>query len=134
MAVVIASGEALTGRVVAADRERRIPNANGSRRVRRPMITIEPTLEFTRPAGTTLFLSTSPSVQLGVLPADETGLIRAEVLRGANMNNTIGLLPSVGDDVVLSPYGAPEFYQRSRLDDIPWTHRQIVEDDLEETN
>jgi hypothetical protein len=133
MAAVVASGEALAGRVVAADRERRIPNANG-RRVRRPMVTIEPTLEFTRPAGTTLFLSTSPSVQLGILPADETGLIRAEVLRGANMNTTIGLLPSVGDDVVLSPYGASEFYQRSRVEDIPWTHRQIVDDDLEETN
>jgi hypothetical protein len=128
MAAVVASGEALTGRVVAADRDRRILNANG-RRVRRPLITIEPTLEFTRPAGTTLFLSTSPTVQLAVLPSDDSGLISAEVLRGANMNTTIGLLPSLGDEVVLSPYGASEFYQRSRVEDIPWTHRQIVEDD-----
>ncbi len=128
MAAVVANGEALAGRVVAADRDRRIPGTNG-RRALRPLITIEPALEFTRPAGTMLFLSTSPEVQLAVLPSDESGLIRAEVLRGANRNNTIGRLPNPGDDVVLSPYGRPEFYQRSRIEDIPWTHQQITEDD-----
>jgi hypothetical protein len=131
MAAVVASGEALAGRVVEADLGRRIPNANG-RMVRRPVITIEPALEFTRPAGTTLFLSTSPGVKLEVLPSDASGLIRAEVLRGANQNSTIGLLPGLEDEVVLSPYGRPEFYQRSRVEDIPWTHLQITEDDREE--
>lgn len=130
MAGVIASGEALAGRVVAADFTRRIPNANG-RLVRRPLITIEPALEFTRPAGTTLFLSSSPGVKVAVLTSD-TGLIQAEVLRGANQNATIGLLPSLGDEVVLSPFGRPEFYRRSKVEDIPWTHQQIAEDDLEE--
>ena len=64
-----------------------------------------------------------------MLPSDGSGLIRAEVLKGANQNNTIGLLPSLGDDVVLSPYGRPEFYQRSTVEDIPWTHQQILEDE-----
>ena len=132
MAAVVASGEALAGRVVAADPERRIRNANGNR-VRRPLITIEPFLEFTRPAGTTLFLSTSPGVELEVLPSDGSGLIRAEVLRGANQSTNIGLLPNSGEEVVLSPYGKPEFYQQSRVEDIPWTHQQILEDDLEES-
>ena len=67
MAAVVASGEALAGRVVAADPERRTRNANG-KTVRRPMITIEPALEFARPAGTTLFLSTSPGVKLECCP------------------------------------------------------------------
>ena len=95
MAAVVASGEALAGRVVAADPDRRTRNANGNT-VRRPLITIEPALEFARPAGTTLFLSTSPGVKLEVLPSDASGLIRAEVLKGANQNTTIGLLPKLG--------------------------------------
>lgn len=132
MAAVVASGEALAGRVVTAEPERRTRNANG-RMVRRPLITIEPALEFTRPAGTTLYLSTSPRIMLEVLPSDPGGPIRTEVLKGANQNNTIGLLPSSGDDVVLSPYGTPDFYKRSKIDDIPWTHQQILEDLPEES-
>ena len=131
MAAVVASGEALAGRVVAAELERRTPNANG-RMVRRPLITLEPALEFARPAGTTLFLSTNPGVKLEVLPSDGSGLIRAEVLKGANQNTTIVLLPNLGDEVVLSPYGKPEFYQRPMVQGIPWTHQEILEDNPEE--
>jgi hypothetical protein len=132
MAAAVASGEALAGRVVTAEPERRTRNAN-ERAVRRPLITIEPALEFTRPAGTTLFLSTNPGVMLAVLSSDpSSSLIRAEVLKGANQRNTIGLLPNSGDEVVLSPYGKPEFYKRSKIEDIPWTHQQILEDSPEE--
>jgi hypothetical protein len=134
MAAAVASGEALAGRVVTAEPERRTRNANG-RAVRRPLITIEPALEFTRPAGTTLFLSTNPGVMLAVLSSDpSSNLIRAEVLKGANQSNTVGLLPNSGDEVVLSPYGKPEFYKRSKVEDIPWTHQQILEDNPEETS
>ena len=132
MAAVIASGEALAGRVVAVNRDRRTRNANGNN-VCRPLVTIEPALEFARPAGTTLFLSTSPKVELEVLPSDGSSLIRAEVFKGAIQNKTIGLLPAVGDQVVLSPYGEPEFYQRPKVEVIPWTHQQILEDDPEES-
>jgi hypothetical protein len=130
MAALVASGEALAGRVVAVDRDRRTFNANG-RRQRRPIITIEPTLDFARPAGTNLYLSTHPSVKLEVLPNDASGLIRAEVLKGANQTATVGLLPAAGDEIVLSPYGRPEFYQRSQVQEIPWTHLQIVDDSEE---
>jgi hypothetical protein len=70
-------------------------------------------------------------VKLKVLPNDASGLIRAEVLKGANQTVTIGLLPAAGDDIVLSPYGRPEFYQRSQVQEIPWTHLQIVDDSEE---
>ena len=92
MAALVASGEALAGRVVAADPDRRTRNANGTM-VRRPVIAIEPALEFARPAGTILFLSTSPGVKLEVLPADSSGLIRAEVLRGATRAPRQGSCP-----------------------------------------
>lgn len=131
MAALVASGEALAGRVVAVDRDRRTLNAQG-RRQRRPLITIEPSLAFTRPAGTHLYLSTHPSVKLEILPNDANGLIRAEVVKGANQTTTVGLLPTAGDEIVLSPYGRPEFYQRSQVEEIPWTHLQIVDDDSEE--
>jgi hypothetical protein len=71
-------------------------------------------------------------VKLEVLPSDGSGLIRAEVLKGANQTATIGLLPNLGDEVVLSPYGRPEFYQRPKVELIPWTHQQILEDQPEE--
>lgn len=132
MAALVATGEALAGRVVTVDPDRRTPNANG-RRQRRPLVVIEPSLAFARPAGTNLFLSTHPSVKLEVLPDDASGLIRAEVRKGANQSTTVGLLPTPGDEVVLSPYGRPEFYQRSHVDEIPWTHLQIVDDDVEES-
>ena len=132
MAAAVASGEALAGRVVRADTRRRIPNVNGNM-VCRPMITIEPALEFARPAGTSLFLSTNPGVQLNVLPSDGSGLIRAEVVKGANQTTTIRLLPSLGDEVILGPYGKPEFYQRPKVEFIPWTHQQILEEQPEES-
>ncbi|MCC7363537.1 MAG: hypothetical protein IT303_04125 [Dehalococcoidia bacterium] len=131
MAAVVASGEALAGRVVATDTERRTRNHNG-RSVRRPLITIEPAIEFTRPAGTTLFLSRHPNVKLEMLPSNGSQVIRAEVVKGANQRATIGLLPNLGDEVVLSPYGSPEFYQRSTVENVPWTHQLIVEDEPEE--
>ena len=68
-----------------------------------------------------------------MLPSDASGLIRAEVVKGANQNTTIGLLPNVGDAVVLSPYGKREFYQRSKVEKVPWTHQQILEDEPEES-
>lgn len=132
MAALVANGEALAGRVVATDSVRRIPNANG-RMTRRPLITIEPAVEFTRPAGTTLFLSTSPKVKLKVLPSDASDLIHAEVVKGANQGTTIGLLPNLHDEVILSPYGKREFYQRSKVESIPWTHQQILDEDPEES-
>jgi len=128
MAALIAGGEALAGCVVAVEPERRGRSASG-RRGRRPLITVEPELEFPKPAGTTLFLSTRPRVKLVVLPSDGSGLIRAEVVKGANTSATIDRLPGVGDEVILSPYGESEFYTRPMVADIPWTHQQILEDD-----
>jgi len=131
MAAAVASGEALAGRIVAADPDHRSRSATG-RAVRRPLISIEPALEFNRPAGTTLFLSTNPEVQFELLTPDTSDLIRAEVVKGANQTKTIGRLPNLEEDVVLSPYGRPEFYQQSKIEDIPWTHQKIVEDESTE--
>lgn len=132
MAAAVASGEALAGRVVGAEPERRARNSNGNT-VRRPLLTIEPALEFGRPAGTTLFLSTNPGVMLGVLPVRPGGLIQAEVLKGANQSKTIGLLPGPGDDVVLSPYGKRDLYPRAKIDDIPWTHEMTLDEGSKES-
>jgi hypothetical protein len=55
------------------------------------------------------------------------------VLGGENTNATVARLPTLGDDVVLSPYGRSEFYQRSKVEDIPWTHQQILDDEPAES-
>lgn len=39
------------------------------RRVRRPLVTIEPFLPYTRPVGTVLFLASAPDVELEVVDA-----------------------------------------------------------------
>lgn len=126
MANFVASGEALAGRVISVDAERRAPSASG-RQQRRPLITLEPRIDFARPAGTKLHLSTHPEVALEVLPGGTNASIPVEVTAGANTNPTLGRLPSVGDEVVFSPFGKTEFYQRSRVTEIPWTHQQLLD-------
>jgi saccharopine dehydrogenase-like NADP-dependent oxidoreductase len=87
-----------------------------------PLVTIEPHLETMLPAGTTLYLGYEPRVKLEILPHDPVGRVRAQVLGGANTRDTVGRLPRVGDEVVLSPFGASEIFQRPSVDHIPWTH------------
>ena len=128
MATFVANGEALAGRVTSVDAERKVPSARGRRR-RRPPITLEPRVDFARPAGTKLHLSTHPEVALVVLPGGTDVSISVEVTAGANTNPTVGRLPAAGDDVVLSPFGKTEFYQRTRVTEIPWTHQQILDDE-----
>lgn len=132
MAGLVASGEALAGHIVAVDLGRRALNGNG-RNCRRPLITIAPRIEFTRPAGTTLYLATHPGVRLEVLATDAIdGQVQAQVVKGANQSTTVGLLPAVGDEVVLCPFGTPEFYRRSRVEEVPWTHQQVLDNEPEE--
>jgi hypothetical protein len=122
MAAVIAGGEGLCGSVVETEPERRRANPIGGRTLRRPLIAIEPSLEFSRPAETRLFLASDPRVAVELLPSDPGGPIRAEVIAGANMPATITRLPAVGGDVVLSPFGKSDRYQRSTVEYVPWTH------------
>lgn len=132
MANFVASGEALAGRVISVDAERRAPNASG-RQQRRPLITLEPLIDLARPAGTKLHLSTHPEVALEVLPGGTTNAsILVEVTAGANTNPTIGRLPSVGNEVVFSPFRKTEFFQRSRVTEIPWTHQQLLDGEQDE--
>ena len=131
MANFVASGEALAGRVISVDAERRAPSASG-RQQRRPLITLEPRIDFTRPAGTKLHLSTHPEVALEVLPGGTNVSILVEVTAGANTNLTIGRLPSVGDEVVFSPFGRAQFYPHSRVTEIPWTHQHILHDEQDD--
>lgn len=127
MATVVASGEALAGRVVTTDRDHRSLNVNGNS-VLRPLISVEPSLGFDRPAGTTLFLSTHPEVTVKLLTTDSSGLVQAEVVKGANQKATIERLPEVDENVVLSPFGPSESHRRTKVDDVPWTHQLEVEE------
>ena len=119
MVTYIASGEALSARVLSVDAARLIRGPR--RRVNRPLITLEPLLPFTRPAGTALFLATAPEVELEVLSATPD-VVLAQVNRGAVSRRTHNRLPSPGDEVVLSPFGHREFYPPPEYDEVPWTH------------
>ncbi len=120
MAAYVASGEALSAKVISVDATRTIPGPR--RQVRRPLVIFEPLLPFTRPAGTTLFLVSAPDVEFEILSAtgDE---VRAQVNKGAVSSSTLSRLPNPGDNVVLSPFTKSEFYPRPQYDDVPWTHR-----------
>ncbi|MGD8148675.1 hypothetical protein [Ornithinimicrobium sp. Y1694] len=131
MATFVASGEALAGRVIAVDPDRRTQSGSG-RQQRRPLITIAPRIDFARPTGTKLYLSTHPGVAIEVLPTGTDGSIPVEVTSGANTNPTIDRLPSVGDEVVFSPFGRAQFYPHSRVTEIPWTHQHILHDEQDD--
>ncbi|MCG7964459.1 MAG: hypothetical protein N0E54_17285 [Candidatus Thiodiazotropha taylori] len=121
MANYIAKGEALSGRVAAVDANRKIPGPTG-RQVRRPLVTLEPLIPFTRPPGTKLFLASAPKVELEVISTTPE-LVLAQVISGALTAKTSHHLPSVGDEVVLSPFGKSDWYPSPEYDEVPWTHQ-----------
>lgn len=119
MASYVASGEALSAKVTSVDATRRIPGAR--RAVCRPLVTLEALLPFSRPVGATLFLASAPDVEFEILSISGNVVV-AQVNKGALSPKTIARLPSLGDAVVLSPFGSSEFYPRPDLDEVPWTH------------
>lgn len=127
MARSVASGEALAGRVVAVDlTNRQILNG---RRALRPLIDIEPTQQFHRPVGTTMFLVGAPTVRVEIASIAAGGIIRLQVIKGAMTAATRGLLPAQGDEVIFSPHELGRYYPSQLPDETPWTH---IPADLEE--
>lgn len=121
MAAHVASGEALLGRVVALDPQRAARNVRGNL-VCRPLVTIEPSLPFSRPIGTVLYMTDHPSVAMRIVPSNSPEVIDLEILEGANTSRTQGRLPRVADELILSPFGKPKVYPRQVVEVIPWTH------------
>lgn len=122
MAGYVAKGEALSARVTAVNDTRTIPGPSGRRQVCRPLAVLEPLIPFTRPAGTKLFLASDPDVELEVISTTPE-MVHAQVNSGAVSPNTLHRLPSIGDVVVLSPFGKSEFYPPPQYDGVPWTHQ-----------
>jgi hypothetical protein len=122
MARYVSDGHALSGEVVSVDPLHQRLNSNG-RRQRSPLLLIKSSLEFLRPTGTVLFLASAPTVKVEIIGREPDGTIRAQVLGGANTRQTMHLLPTVGQQVVLSPFEASQFYRRSHVDEVPWTHQ-----------
>lgn len=120
MASYVTSGEAVTGRVIAVERDRMIQGPR--RRVRRPFVTLKPFLPFTRPAGTVLFLASAPEVELEIV-RHTNGTVLLQVNRGAVSPRTFARLPTPGDEVTLSPFGKPDRYPMPQHADVPWTHQ-----------
>jgi hypothetical protein len=119
MARSVASGEALAGRVVAVDATHR--EVVNRRRVRRPLIDIDPMVEFHRPVGTTMFLASAPSVRVEIVEAAGR-IMRLRVTKGALTAATMGALPTQGQDAIFSPHELGEFYPRALPEETPWTH------------
>lgn len=112
MAGYVADGEALAARVVQLD----------VAQTRRPLLTMEPLSHFARPRGTVLFLASSPEVKIEIQGYAEN-YVTARVVAGALTKKTNHRLPSVGDEIILSPFGKADFYPPPKFDDVPWTHR-----------
>lgn len=120
MAAYVVSGEALSARVMNIDTDRMIPGPK--RPVCRPLMTLEPLMQFMRPAGTVLFLTSAPEVELEVLSATQD-VVHVQVNRGALTRRTFDRLPNPGDNVLLSPFGKRAIYPPPQYDEVPWTHR-----------
>lgn len=120
MASHVASGEALSARVVSVDATRKI-SAGTRRRVLRPLVLLEPLLPFARPVGAVFFLASAPDVELEILSLSGD-LVQVQVNKGAVSAKTLSRLPNAGDEVVLSPFRKSEYYRRPEYDETPWTH------------
>lgn len=130
MASYIASGEALSARVLDVDASRKIVPEGKSRRACRPLLVLNSNLPFSRPIGTQLYLTSAPGVEVEILSiSGET--IQAQVNKGANSSSTFGLLPNVSDEIVLSPFTNSSYYPGQDYVEIPWTHRLEKQDEGE---
>ncbi len=112
LAKYVADGEALFARVTQLD----------VTQIRRPRLILEPLAHFTRPRGTTLFLASNPAVKIEILSC-AADCVTAQVIAGALTRKTNQRLPSVGEEVILSPFGKPDFYPPPNYDVVPWTHQ-----------
>lgn len=119
MAKYVADGEALFARVTQLD----------VTKIRRPLLTLEPLTQFTRPRGTPLFLAANPEVKIEILSCDGD-CVTAQVTAGALTRKTNHRLPSIGEEIILSPFGNPAYYPPPNYDEVPWTHQ--LEDQEEE--
>ena len=128
MARSVASGEALAGRVVAVDTTHQ--EVVSGRRVRRPLIDIDPIVECHRPVGTTMFLASAPKVRVEI--AGIVGrIMRLRVTKGALTTATMGALPVRGQSAIFSSHELGQFYPNAFPDETPWTHAlSDVEEDL----
>jgi hypothetical protein len=133
LAGYVASGEALSGQIVARDHERRELNARGSK-VLRPLLRIRPHLAFDRPAGTELWLADRPGVQVRTGAVGADGTLDCIVVKGMGRTpqQADAALPAVGDDVVLAPFGPQPVFGDTLPEDLPWTHRTSDPDDTPE--
>lgn len=120
LAKYVADGEALSARVIQLD----------VTQIRRPLLTLEPLTHFTRPRGTKLFFVTNPEVSVEILSC-AGDCVTAQVTAGALTKKTSHRLPSVGEEVILSPFGKSTFYPSPNYDAVPWTHR--LDDQQEES-
>lgn len=120
LAKYVADGEALSARVTQLD----------VTQVRRPLLTLEPFAHFTRPRGTTLFLASNPEVRIEILSC-AGDCVTAQVTAGALTRKTNHRLPSVGEEVILSPFGKSDFYPSPNYEVVPWTHQ--IDDQEEES-
>lgn len=130
LAGYVASGEALSGQIVARDHERRELNARGSK-VLRPLLRVRPRLAFDRPAGTELWLVDRPGVQVRTGVAGADGALECIVVKGMGRTpqQADAALPAIGADVVLAPFGPQPVFGDTLPEDLPWTHRTPEPDD-----
>ncbi|MCM3920131.1 hypothetical protein ND748_00270 [Frankia sp. AiPs1] len=122
MAGYVASGEALSGDVVAVDLSGRPPR-----------LQVRPHLPFLRPIGTDVFWhppqaadvrspGRPPVVSLTMTGTTTDGDVTFNVTAGAIQKKLHHRLPRPGQQVVFSPFGPRDYHQDTLPAELPWTH------------
>jgi hypothetical protein len=128
MARSIAMGEAVEGTVTLVDSTH---TERAVKRTRpRPLVTLEPYEQFNRPVGTELFWAANPKLRAVVEAVSQREVV-LKIMSGIGRGSVPdpGSLPSVGDDVVFSPFSSGDYYRDTLPDQAPWTHQFPVIDD-----
>jgi hypothetical protein len=129
MAGYIASGEALSGVVLAVDLSERPPR-----------LQIRPHLPFLRPTGTDVFWhpprtananspARPPVVRLRMTATTADGDVTFDVTAGAIQRKLHHRLPEPGQQVVLSPFGPRDYHPDTLPAELPWTHADDEDDE-----
>lgn len=129
MAGYIASGEALSGNVVAVDLSGRLPR-----------LQVRPHLPFLRPVGTDVFWypprtadanspKKPPVVRLSLTGTAGDGDVTFNVTAGAVQRRLHHRLPRPGQQVVFSPFGQRDYHPDNLPTELPWTHADDEDDE-----
>lgn len=115
---LLVDGDALRGRVIAADPDHRVGRSF------RPRVTLAPRPLYPQAAGARLYWAAQPGTSAEVVEVDAVaGTVTVQLAGGMGRGRpSPDALPGVGATVLFSPHGPASYFPATLPDRLPWTH------------